>query len=297
MLEQTHLPDIAKTQTQTDKFALKWVGMENIAIPISLQDTSNESQAICASSNIFVSLDDKEEKGIHMSRLHAIINKLSELPCNKKTIDSLLEELVVSQKGISNSAKIDLKFDLILDKKSLLSDESGYQTYCVEINAQKREGQFDYNINITIPYSSTCPCSAALARQLQAEAFVKSFPSESISQKDVAKWLSNNSIATPHSQRSYAYINLAIGNNPWPSIDSLINKIEETMSTAVQTMVKRIDEQEFARLNAENLMFCEDSARKLKSTLESFPWLVDYHFKIEHQESLHAHNAVVIDQK
>jgi len=74
-------------------------------------------------------------------------------------------------------------------------------------------------------------------------------------------------------------------------------QLEETIGTPVQTMVKRSDEQEFARLNADNLIFCEDAARKLKAMLEKSGWVKDYWFKVEHQESLHAHNAVVIDQK
>ena len=61
--------------------------------------------------------------------------------------------------------------------------------------------------------------------------------------------------------------------------------------------VNRNDEQEFARLNAGNLMFCDGAARRVKKSLEKMPYVEDYWFKIEHQESLHAHNAVVIDQK
>lgn len=69
------------------------------------------------------------------------------------------------------------------------------------------------------------------------------------------------------------------------------------IGTPLQTLVRRSDEQEFARLNADNLMFCEDAARKIKATLEQSEWILDYWFKVEHQESLNAHNAVVVDQK
>lgn len=65
----------------------------------------------------------------------------------------------------------------------------------------------------------------------------------------------------------------------------------------MQTAVKREDEQQFTKLNAENLMFCEDAVRRIKGKLEQMPQVTDYWFKVEHQESLHAHNAVVIDQK
>ena len=105
------------------------------------------------------------------------------------------------------------------------------------------------------------------------------------------------SIATPHSQRSYAHIKLSLGSSCWPDFPTLIFQLEEFIGTPVQTAVKRRDEQEFARLNAENLMFCEDAARKIKFALEKMSFVKDYWFKVEHQESLHAHNAVVIDYK
>jgi GTP cyclohydrolase I len=112
-------------------------------------------------------------------------------------------------------------------------------------------------------------------------------------------WVVSNagSIATPHSQRSYAYLKLSLEKGYFPDFVSLISQFEDVIGTPVQTAVKRQDEQAFARLNAENLMFCEDAARRIKNDLERQSFITDYWFKVEHQESLHAHNAVVIDQK
>ena len=47
---------------------------------------------------------------------------------------------------------------------------------------------------------------------------------------------------------------------------------------------------------AEYTMFCEDAARRVKHTLAEMDAVKSYWLKVEHQESLHAHNAVVIDQ-
>jgi len=89
----------------------------------------------------------------------------------------------------------------------------------------------------------------------------------------------------------------SLGNNDWPDLASFILELENAIGTPVQTAVKRSDEQAFAKLNAENLMFCEDAARRIQLALEQPDFVKDYWFKVEHQESLHAHNAVVIDQK
>jgi GTP cyclohydrolase I len=293
------LPDIACELKAETSSPLQWVGMEEIAVPISVRLSSNKLQTIPAKANVFVSLDTPDAKGIHMSRLHKTINKLAELECNKDNVEHLLNSLIESQLGISHQSKIELTFDLMLNKPALLSDESGYQSYPVTLKAEKSDQGLHCQFSITIPYSSTCPCSASLARQLYASAIDEEFPGLAIDKATLMQWVQSQSgsIATPHSQRSYAYLHFALGNNDWPDLSWFIFELEKAIGTPVQTAVKRSDEQAFAKLNAENLMFCEDAARRIKSALEQASFVNDYWFKVEHQESLHAHNAVVIDQK
>ena len=45
------------------------------------------------------------------------------------------------------------------------------------------------------------------------------------------------------------------------------------------------------------LMFCEDSARRLKRALDNQPCYQDFWLRVNHLESLHAHNAVAIATK
>ena len=62
----------------------------------------------------------------------------------------------------------------------------------------------------------------------------------------------------------------------------------------LQAAVKRADESEFARLNATNLMFCEDAARRIKARVESLTGILDYRIRASHLESLHPHDAVAV---
>ena len=64
------------------------------------------------------------------------------------------------------------------------------------------------------------------------------------------------------------------------------------LGTAVQTAVKRPDEQAFALANGQNLMFCEDAARRLNLALQRTPGIKQLHIRVIHAESLHAHDAV-----
>jgi GTP cyclohydrolase I len=293
------LPDIASGINTETPSNLQWVGMDDIAVPISIRMQDGSTQSLVAKSNVYVSLDKSDAKGIHMSRLHAQVNQLAALECNRESIDRLLAETVSSQQGISEQARIDLAFDLLLKKPALLSDESGYQAYPVKIIAEKTPQGFDYKLELVVTYSSTCPCSESLSRQLYAEAIDQAFNSEKIDKTQLLEWIQSpaGSVATPHSQRSHAYIHLSLNDGAWPDIASLIFEFEKVISTPVQTAVKRVDEQEFARLNATNLMFCEDAARRFKNSLEQMTFIRDYWCKVEHKESLHAHNAVAIVSK
>ena len=72
----------------------------------------------------------------------------------------------------------------------------------------------------------------------------------------------------------------------------LIDYAEVALGTAVQTVVKRSDEQAFAVANGQNLMFCEDAARRLNNVFRCASFCEAFDIRVEHQESLHPHNAV-----
>ena len=77
----------------------------------------------------------------------------------------------------------------------------------------------------------------------------------------------------------------------------IINQIENALQTPVQAVVKREDEQEFARLNATNLMFCEDAGRRLQNAFDNNAEYLDFWIRVNHLESLHPHDAVAVVTK
>ena len=242
-LSNKTLPDVTANSKSDISSSLQWVGMEGIAVPISVNWQANGLQTITAKADVFVNIDNPKAKGIHMSRLHLLINQLAERECNQETLQGLLDEMVHSQSGISNAAKIKLTFDVLLKKTALLSGETGYQSYPTAICAQKTDQGYRYEFDITIPYSSTCPCSASLARQLYSGAIDQEFPDRQVDKDSLLKWIQSEagSVATPHSQRSYAYIQLSFEDNAWLDPGVLIQQLESVIGTPVQTAVKRSD--------------------------------------------------------
>ncbi|MCZ6460167.1 MAG: GTP cyclohydrolase FolE2, partial [Gammaproteobacteria bacterium] len=245
---------------------------------------------------------DELAKGIHMSRLYLILDEHSETrPLTAAGLKLLLRSVLESHRDLSTRAYIQFDFDYYLRRPALVSDNSGWNSYPVSVKGTLIDGKITLELKIAVQYSSTCPCSAALARQLIQQQFADDFGSSGqVSINDVVAWLGTEQgiVATPHSQRSDARIlvQLRDGLAEFP-ITEIIDEVESTLKTPVQTAVKREDEQEFARLNGQNLMFIEDAGRKLKDVLTKDDRLTDFWVRVEHHESLHAHDAVGVFTK
>lgn len=288
--QKREMPDVALSERSQFQSALEWVGMEKIALPVQLKD----SKQVAGEADIFVNLSKSEAKGIHMSRLYlALHESLENQRVTTTQVSKLLNQFVSSQEGLADASLLVLRWDELLKRKALLSDNKGWKTYPVELRAVQAHGECRFEIKFSLFYSSTCPCSAALARQLYQKAFAKEFCEETMSFEKVFKWLGDTRVAAPHSQRSRADITVEFKNeiSDFP-VEELIDALEAGLKTPVQSAVKREDEQEFARLNGENSMFVEDALRNMKHTLSEFSYIKDFHVKTHHYESLHAHDAV-----
>ncbi len=161
-------------------------------------------------------------------------------------------------------------------------------------------GVMSLELECRVGYSSTCPASAALARQLIQQRFDTDFSGQAVQHQAVHDWLGSEQgiCATPHGQRSEATVTVKLdpAHDALP-FEALIDAVEAALKTPLQTAVKREDEQEFARLNGENLMFCEDAARRIHAALAGDTRYLDFKVHCAHFESLHPHDAVAMTVK
>jgi len=298
----TLMPDIANHTTAQTEGTLDWVGMSNIEMPIMLASKGETPRMVSAFVDAFVNLNDPQAKGIHMSRLYLLLDKLSnDSELDYQNLVTLLNNFITSHQELSDNAKVVFNFDYHLRRKSLISGKQGWKAYPITITGQLNKGQLSIELAVDVRYSSTCPCSAALARQLIQKSFKDSFMSvDEVNLEAIHEWLGTTEgiIATPHSQRSVAEIKVKLNQSSeeFPITD-IVDLIENALQTPVQAAVKREDEQEFARLNGQNLMFCEDAARRLQHAMNLVDGLDDFWVKINHLESLHAHDAVSVTTK
>lgn len=295
------MPDIAAEARPAVSGELDWVGMGEIEVPVRLPESDGAVNG-AARVTAYVNLTRPEVRGIHMSRLYLHVDRmLTSEPISPCTVRRVLKEFLDSHAELSDRAMLKLRFEHMLRRRALESDNSGWRSYPVEITGIMERNQFSLELAVEVVYSSTCPCSAALARQLIQERFRQDFDSAApLDPAKVLAWLGSEQgiCATPHSQRSTAEVRTRLVPSfaSFPIVD-LIDRLEGALKTPVQTAVKRVDEQAFARLNGQNLMFCEDAARRLQATLNEDERIADFWLRATHYESLHPHNAVAVASK
>jgi GTP cyclohydrolase I len=290
---QPGLPDVAGDAAALAR-PLDWVGMDRIALPVQIVDGSGLLR-VAASVDVAVDLCDPDARGIHMSRLYLQLQQaFATETVTPAGLRRVLQGFIVSQQGLSTAARLAVRYDHLVQRPALASAHQGWRRYPVVIEATLRDGHLRLALGLSVEYSSTCPASTALSRQLNAERFGNDFPADELNRNDVRAWLESERglAATPHAQRSRADVRVELR----PAFDelpvmTLVDALETVLATPVQTAVKREDEQAFAELNAANLMFCEDAARRIAAALSAEPRVERYEATVAHFESLHPHDA------
>lgn len=288
------LPDVAFDAAALAR-PLDWVGMSNIALPLRVASGA-ETLTVPASVDISVDLRDANTRGIHMSRLYLELqHAFASETVTPAGLRRVLQRLVETQGGLSSQARLVLRYEQLMLRPALASGNAGWKRYPVEIDASLIDEHLRIGLRFAVEYSSTCPASAALSRQLNADRFAQDFADARPLSSAVHEWLASERglAATPHAQRSRADVRVELRHafEELP-LAAFVDAVEGALGTPVQTAVKRADEQAFARLNAENLMFCEDAARRVAAALSGDPRVERFDAQVSHFESLHAHDAV-----
>ncbi len=290
------LPDVAHQAQAQVSGTLDWVGMDGIQAPLLVADAEGQVQRVAARVDAHVNLHRPDARGIHMSRLYLLVEQaLTAEPLAPCMLRKLLHGFLETHGDLSDRARLRIRFEHLLRRRALKSDNSGWRSYPVTVTATMRGGEVDVELSTDIVYSSTCPASAALSRQLIQHQFAADFaPGAALDRESVMAWLGSEQgmVATPHAQRSTASLRLRMAPAFGFALESIIDLVEDALGTPVQTAVKREDEQAFALANGRNLMFCEDAARRIQATLDADERIADFAVRVAHHESLHPHDAV-----
>ena len=248
---------------------IQQVGIHNFRLPLRYKTRDNGDIELETRVTGTVSLE-AHKKGINMSR---IMRSFYEFENDTFSIDKLPEVLNAYQDKLKTfDSKIALKFSYPIVKKSLRSDNEGYQYYNVTLEGDlNKEGILKKYIHFDFVYSSACPCSYELAE------YARKY---------------RNKATVSHSQRSVARISIEFEDMVW--IEELQEICDRALNTETQVVVKREDEMAFAELNGSYLKFVEDAARLIYEQLIADKRIKDFRVICSHQESLHSHDAISV---
>lgn len=267
------LPDLQNGEPSLirgSKKQIQHVGISNFKMPLRYKSADGNLLTLETSVTGTVSLE-ANKKGINMSRIMRSFYKHSEDTFNFKMVENALSDYKEDLDSLD--ARIQIRFSFPMLKKSLRSSLEGFQYYNVALEVLDVENVCSNIVHLDYVYSSTCPCSLELSEHARSE---------------------RGQLATPHSQRSIARISALVAPNKSFSIEEMILLCRKAIPTETQVMVKREDEQAFAELNASNPIFVEDAARLLCEQLQGFESVTDFRVVVNHQESLHSHDAVSV---
>ena len=175
LLASTALADAA-LEAPAQARTLDWVGMRGIAMPAQVGAADGSTMQVAASVDVAVDLLDPGARDVHMSRLYLQLQDLAEMrPLTAAGLQRLLQLLIDSQRGLSSRARLTLRHPVLLRRPALTSDLAGWKSYPVELHARLQAGRLRVETGLAVDYSSTCPASAALSRQANAERFGQHF--------------------------------------------------------------------------------------------------------------------------
>jgi len=264
------LPDIQCSQPNIN-IPIKQVGVENVEVPFKLEFRSGGFCQLNANVSIRTDLD-KDTKGISMSRLLLTLKPYLDLPLKHTLIKQILENLRENIGSTNSFIKFNFRMPII--KKSIMSDNEFPIYYKCRFEGQLKNDEFKFFQGVVIQYASYCPCSAELCSHLTQ----------------------NKSKGYPHNQRSFADILVEVKQPNYVWLEDIIESIETKIKTLPYPVIKRIDEQEIARVAAENPIFVEDAIRIISQGLNEMP-LYDWIVKCIHEESIHTSEAIAINWK
>lgn len=280
------LPDI-QCNSPNISIPIQQVGVENVEVPFKLESKYGGFHQLNANVSMRTNLD-KNTKGISMSRLLLTLNPYLDLPLKHKLIQQILQDLKTNIGSTASYMKFE--FRMPINRKSILSDHQFPIYYKCRFEGQLYETPdvfeggdlnfpmvdvFRFYQGVIIQYASYCPCSAELSAHLEQ----------------------SGSKGFPHNQRSFANILVEGNDKKYLWLEDIIEAVERRIKTLPYPIIKRGDEQEIARIAAENPMFVEDSIREISTALNELEGVHDWIVKCSHEESIHTSEAIAINWK
>lgn len=224
-----------------------------------------KNKTIPADFSVYVSL--VKGKGIHMSRLPEILLEQSPVRIDEESLKKVLNELEKRSGDFCKDYYIKIGFNYAREIFSPVTKLKNIMLIPIKIKAKKTKDEYNIEIDVTTPYTSLCPCSKEISEH------------------------------SAHNQKSDSLITFKLHNI---DIETIINKVilitEDSSSCPIYNILKREDEKYVTEKAYKNPKFVEDVCRDISQELDKLldKEISDYCIVINHEESIHQHNAVAV---
>ena len=200
------MPDV-QSSTDTRHIPIQRVGIRGVRHPMLVEGADGSPQGTVANWTLTVALP-PEEKGTHMSRFVALLEKYRSTPMTPKLFRQMAADmlpLLHAERGDITAA-----FPYFINKSAPISGVQSLLDYEVQWIARAQGDSVEFELIVQVPVTSLCPCSKAISEY------------------------------GAHNQRSHVTVSAILGSDI--SMDGVIRLIEDEGSCELWGLLKRPDE-------------------------------------------------------
>jgi GTP cyclohydrolase I len=252
------MPDV-QSATDTRHIPIQRVGIRGVRHPMMIRSSNGEIQPTIANWTLTVALP-PEEKGTHMSRFIALLEKYRGTPM---TID-LFRTMALEMLSLLHAERGDITvaFPYFVNKSAPVSGVESLMDYEVQWIARAAGDEVDFELVVQVPVTSLCPCSKAISEY------------------------------GAHNQRSHVIVAASLSETI--DLERLIRLVEEEASCELWGLLKRPDEKFVTERAYDNPKFVEDLVRDVAARVAVQPGVRSYRVEAENFESIHNHSAYAV---
>jgi GTP cyclohydrolase I len=273
--QKSELPDIQNLDSGYPQRLIKKVGIRNVRVPIKVDKKDGGINDCSAEISIYTDLTAKC-KGTNMSRYRILIEEFL-IEKNVKLHDLIRCLLLATRDRLeSENAFVKIRFPYYLVVEAPASKLKSYIDLRITFEGKLRtivgshgkKELLDIFLTVRAPYTSLCPCS-----------------------KEISDY-------GAHNQRSYADVTVKLNDekNGVMWIEDIFAVVNKCASAPIINGLKREDEAFQTELMYEHPKFVEDMVREVAVELdkELDKRILDYSVVVNHEESIHTHDAVAV---
>ena len=278
------------------EISLSQVGVTSVEKVIRLRQDGSE-QLFWASFECVVDLG-ANQKGAHMSRFEEVVNEaigevvLGEATFKAETLAEHIAMLVRERQG-ARRAEVTVRARFPEHKPAPISGIQTQELYTLHGCAVSTKTGTRTLIGVTAQGMTACPC----AQELVTAAAHARLGEYGYDDEEIERIIDAVPVAT-HNQRGLGTLHIGICEKCGVEVDAatLVEIVEQSMSSEIYELMKRIDEAHVVEKAHRRPRFVEDCVREMiKGVLERYPQLCDSAFvsaRQENLETIHQHNVI-----